>query len=74
MAERRVFAAIEVVEARMEETHKRRQERQEELLMELLRGREPLLQRRRGFPHVRPTSLPYARYPRAPSTKQRDGV
>lgn len=30
----------------MEATHKKRQERQEELLMEYLRARQPLLERR----------------------------
>eukprot|EP00198_Chlamydomonas_reinhardtii_P011898 XP_001701235.1 nucleosome assembly protein [Chlamydomonas reinhardtii] len=50
MAEKKVFAAIEAIEVQMEATHKKRQERQEELLMEYLRARQPLLERRLARP------------------------
>ncbi|KXZ49941.1 hypothetical protein GPECTOR_18g10 [Gonium pectorale] len=46
MAEKKTFAAIEAIEAQIEASSKLRQQKAEELIVEYLREREPLLQRR----------------------------
>ncbi|GLI71472.1 hypothetical protein VaNZ11_016610 [Volvox africanus] len=46
MAEKKVFSAITEIEVQIDASHKRRQQRQKELLKGYLQAREPLLQRR----------------------------
>ncbi|GIL68403.1 hypothetical protein Vafri_21653 [Volvox africanus] len=46
MAEKKVFSAITEIEVQIDASHKRRQQRQKELLKEYLQAREPFLQRR----------------------------